>query len=579
MKFNTWVSKVLTVLILSMVCLSSVRNVQANTIKISGDMPEFGDVDEDFQISLDGRYVVYIADFETDGAGMLYSTPTNGHSAPVRLSGLLPAGTSVAQFEITPDSNHVIYIAAQDSAGIRELYWVPLEGSDIVKLNRALAEGEDISSFQISSDSSNIVYTVVRYERTISGGYRQIYDLYSLQVSSESSVELNHVLLGSNVIGWDYQITSTDTHVLYRMAINGVTRLFSIPIAGGNAVNLSDQLPDDISVFSFEVSENGETVIFRTGQYISSPPHTYDLYSIPTEGGTPNKINEGNYAQWGFKISPDSNYVVFQERDENQGSELYSHSIIGDETTKLNGALVSGGTVLDFSISPDSSVVVYQADQQTNNVVELYSVPIAGGSEIKLNNTLVTGQDIWDHRFIPETTNVAFVSRLNLVESINYEFRSSCILGPSECTVDISAMEIFYWSSQDGETTKLADFTEAFASSPTLDISDSRVRETGSNFQIGQNGNQVVYSSYFFRNLDDGVRIPEEEVYKLFSTGMDGSTVELNPTFSDNKSIWGFNSTHNSDLVIYRADQETDNVFELFAVQNSTKIYLSLIMN
>jgi hypothetical protein len=50
---------------------------------------------------------------------------------------------------------------------------------------------------------------------------------------------------------------------------------------------------------------------------------------------------------------------------------------------KLNGALVSGGDLADqasagapFRISPDASLVVYRADQETDNLVDLYLVPI-----------------------------------------------------------------------------------------------------------------------------------------------------------------------------------------------------------
>jgi hypothetical protein len=40
---------------------------------------------------------------------------------------------------------------------------------------------------------------------------------------------------------------------------------------------------------------------------------------------------------------------------------------------KLNGSLIEGGRVeIFYKISPDSSRVVYRADQSTDEVVELY---------------------------------------------------------------------------------------------------------------------------------------------------------------------------------------------------------------
>ncbi len=67
--------------------------------------------------------------------------------------------------------------------------------------------------------------------------------------------------------------------------------------------------------------------------------------------------------------------------------EIYSVPLDGSASpTKLNGTLPSGGGVNDsFQISPDSSRVVYTADQDTNEVYEIYSACI----------TQFEANDIW----------------------------------------------------------------------------------------------------------------------------------------------------------------------------------------
>ena len=54
---------------------------------------------------------------------------------------------------------------------------------------------------------------------------------------------------------------------------------------------------------------------------------------------------------------------------------------------KLNGPLVAGGVVSSSGLqfSPDSSRVLYLADQDTDNVFEIYSVLSTGGTPVKLN--------------------------------------------------------------------------------------------------------------------------------------------------------------------------------------------------
>ena len=52
--------------------------------------------------------------------------------------------------------------------------------------------------------------------------------------------------------------------------------------------------------------------------------------------------------------------------------ELYDAPLAGGSPTKLNRPLISGGYVGSFQVSPDSSQVVYRADQDTDGVDELY---------------------------------------------------------------------------------------------------------------------------------------------------------------------------------------------------------------
>ena len=92
--------------------------------------------------------------------------------------------------------------------------------------------------------------------------------------------------------------------------------------------------------------------------------------------------------------------------------------------TKLNGALVSGGNVTGFfKISPDSSRVVYRADQQTNDVIELYSVPLVGGSETKLNGALVSGGEVFDFQISPDSSRVVYKADQQTNEVVEFYSR------------------------------------------------------------------------------------------------------------------------------------------------------------
>ena len=77
---------------------------------------------------------------------------------------------------------------------------------------------------------------------------------------------------------------------------------------------------------------------------------------------------------------------------------------------KLNDPLVTNGYVIDFQISPDSSRLVYLANQDTEGVSELYSVPLAGGTVTKLNDPLVTNVNLIRGQISPDSSRVVYLA-------------------------------------------------------------------------------------------------------------------------------------------------------------------------
>ena len=115
-------------------------------------------------------------------------------------------------------------------------------------------------------------------------------------------------------------------------------------------------------------------------------------------GGTRTRLN-GTLGSGGdvldHAISPDSTRVVYlADQNVDALNELWSVPVGGGTATRLNRTLTSGGDVQAFRISPDSNFVVYGADQDTDTVDELLSVSLTGGSVVNLNDPLVPGGDV-----------------------------------------------------------------------------------------------------------------------------------------------------------------------------------------
>ena len=252
----------------------------------------------------------------------------------------LVLGGEVFAAGIIPDSSRVLYLADQDTFDVFELYSVPISGGTPTKLNGPMVLDGDVSGAGWSLDSSTVVY---RADQDTA----QVVELYSVPITGGTPTKLN----GPMVAGGDL---------------------------GDAAAFLSS---------SFSISPDSSRVVYVADQ---DTDNILELYSVPITGGTPTKLNGPLVAVGGdvfvFSISPDSARAVYlAHQDTFDVFELYSVPILNGTPTKLNGPLVLGGDVGNvdaifssgFSINPDSSTVVYLADQDTDNVQEFYSVPIS----------------------------------------------------------------------------------------------------------------------------------------------------------------------------------------------------------
>ncbi|MEM6285405.1 MAG: hypothetical protein AAF787_24660, partial [Chloroflexota bacterium] len=110
-----------------------------------------------------------------------------------------------------------------------------------------------------------------------------------------------------------------------------------------------------------------------------------------------------------FKISPDSSTVVYSaEQDTNDVRELYSVPIAGGIPIKLSIPFGMEGRVEDFDISPDSRWVIYTARMSFDRRPALYSVPIDGGTSIKLDQPTIENSYVYDFMISDDSSTVIY---------------------------------------------------------------------------------------------------------------------------------------------------------------------------
>jgi Tol biopolymer transport system component len=90
--------------------------------------------------------------------------------------------------------------------------------------------------------------------------------------------------------------------------------------------------------------------------------------------------------------------------------ELYAADLLGTSLSNLSGPLVAGGKVVSFAWSPDRAWVAFVADKEVDETYELYMVPPTGGAAVKVNAPLPGSADVdpaiaWS----PDSTRVAYI--------------------------------------------------------------------------------------------------------------------------------------------------------------------------
>ncbi len=505
--------------------------LSAQPIKISGNLVTGGEV-YTFAYSPDGLYGVFIANKDTAGKLELYSVRLS-NGVTTKLSGALVTGGSVFDLRISADSSRVVFLADKDTVGIFELYSTPIASGAPIKISGTLVAGGTVdffsSNFQISPDSTRVVFVATKDDINRA-------ELYSAPIATNSSEPIKisgAIVAGGDVFNFLISPDSARVVFLADKDTNDVIELYTTPIASNAPIKISGPLVLGGSAGSFQISPDSARVVFRADKDTDGVD---ELYSTPIASSAPIKISGtlvagGSTNYFGsFKISPDSARVVFvADKDTDDVLELYSTPIAtnSSEPIKISGTLAANRDVNSFLISPDSARVVFDADKDTNGVQELYSTPIASSAPIKISGGLVTGGEVIDYRISPDSARVVFLA-----------------------DKDINDVQELY--------------STPIASGAPIKISGPLV--TGGNvafgaFLISPDSTRVVFLS----DKDT------DEVRELYSTPIatnSSAPIKISGLLVSGGEVdGGFRISPDSARVMFSADKDTNDVFELYLVQ------------
>ncbi len=384
----------------------------------------------------------------------------------------------------------------------------------------------------------------------------------------------------------DVQLAPDGRHAIFLqdVVVDGVDALWSVRLAGGAPELLHALLPGE-DIFDYSVSPDSLRVVYAVYQGVLSERELRSIEISDPPGPSillnPTLVTGGEIGD-DFLISPDGGRVVYRaDQETDEVIELWSVPITGGAVTKLNPPLVANGDVSSsdsFSISADGSRVVYRADQETDEVFELWSVAIAGGPATKLNPALVTDGDVGSGasvRISPTGTRVVYTADQEVDQS--NELWSVPITGGvaiklnSTLATDGDISPTFFISPDGGRVVykgdqETNDESELY-SVPILGGVAVRLTtlfdpsRSISDISISADNTRVVYRA-------DQETLAVSEIYSNLLSGPTGAWTKLNPTLPLGGDIELSSLTLSPDgsRVAYVADQEVDNVLEIFSV-------------
>jgi len=120
----------------------------------------------------------------------------------------------------------------------------------------------------------------------------------------------------------------------------------------------------------------------------------------------------GGKVTTGYEFSPDSTFMVYAANQESATrTDLYRADIATPgSATKLNASLVAGGNVVSFKFSPDGARVGYIANQEDAAVFDLYEVNLLTPGTAPKISTATKEAGLWFFEYSVDGKQVTYLS-------------------------------------------------------------------------------------------------------------------------------------------------------------------------
>lgn len=452
---------------------------------------------------------------------------------------------------------HTIIVSVTDSGG--------LSGNQQITLT-------------ITAPGDFVVYSAKQDGSSVNELYMVEYD------NLGSSTKISAPLVSGGFVTQAYEISADGMQVVYLAAQDSADtiELYMVDLANpGVTTKLNSVLTAGGDVSRVALSNDGSLAIYFADQ---DADDVNELYTVSLANpGVTTKVNAPLVTGgdvFGFLLTADASQIVYYaDQDTASVFELYKVDLTNPGlATRLNPALVAGGDIdVGWKLSTDGAKVLYVADQEVDNKNELYTVELANpGISTKLNPVLDPGRNVSTgfvqlsadgtrafYRADQDTDDVVELYQVDLASpGVAIKLNANLAVGGDVSVFKLAADgdKVFYIAAQD--TASVSELYAVNLANPTVSVKVNDVLiangDVASDFQVTADGTQVVY-----RADQDTDNISELYLVDLASPGV---ATKVNPSLSGPSTALSFKLSADGMQVAYRANQDVDSLFELYSV-------------
>ena len=471
-----------------------------------------------------------------------------------------------------------VFMAAKEVAGTVELYASFDDGREIIKLNAQLVPGREVVNFKVSPDGILVAYLADQ-------DTDEQFELYTVPVDGGTAVKVSALFRSASDVQDDFKWAPDSSRIAYRanqVNLDNIELFSVLPDGTSNRRVSISPLFANGNVDIFKWAPNSAFIAYtaqRTNltqfELFSTRPTREDNFPISNLPVIDSSVQRFNWAPNSSRIA----YIADRLIDEK--FELFTNVPTGADNQKVSGNFFDAGDVFDFAWEPDSLLIAYSANQLREDKIELFVSSAASNiGNLRVSGTPMNGAGVADlgeaFDWAPNSSRIAYIADQNTAGE--FELFTSTSSGSQNDLVSGELVEdgnvqAFLWQPNSFGIAYIADQDThqkiELYTSPN-DINDGNVKVSGTpmagdgvtDFKWALNSSRIAYSAD--QNTPDVLELftstPDGKVNDIVSgTSMAGAGVAESGT--------GFAWAADSSGVGYIADQDTDEVFELFASQ------------